>query len=294
MVNIEKPLSFVSGGRFISDGEWIHNRRIIDNYEIIVGLTGTVYIQQGEKKYEVNPGDVLILLPRMVHRGYKKTAEPCSFFWLHFFCRGQYNILPDEEAFTYILFADPHYHFNKMSKSILVPVKFTPGNKERLLIQFRQLLDVTANKYYTSYSSDYLLTSLLIELSQQAIKDAYNTPDILEDRNERLSSILEWIRIHIEKNITVKEISEKFNYNSDHLSRLFKKHLGVSTIKYINGMKILKAKELLSLTEKKIKEISYLLGFKDEKYFMKLFKKYENITPSEYRRAYYKTHMNNQ
>lgn len=57
-------------------------------------------------------------------------------------------------------------------------------------------------------------------------------------------------------------------------------------------MKIVKAKEMLSLSEKNVKEISYLLGFKDEKYFMKLFKRYENLTPSEYRQAYHKTHLN--
>lgn len=107
-----------------------------------------------------------------------------------------------------------------------------------------------------------------------------------------MSSILEWIRINIQKDITIEELAKKFNYNNDHLSRLFKKHLGVSALKYINGMKILKAKEMLSLSEKNVKEISYLLGFKDEKYFMKLFKRYENLTPSEYRQAYHKTHLN--
>jgi transcriptional regulator GlxA family with amidase domain len=115
----------------------------------------------------------------------------------------------------------------------------------------------------------------------------------MKDKNGKLSSIVEWIRANLQKEITVKELSERYNYNSDHLSRLFKKHLGVTPIKYVNAVKVLKAKELLSLTDKSIKEISYETGFKDEKYFMKLFKSAESLTPTEYRQAYHKMHVNN-
>ena len=75
---------------------------------------------------------------------------------------------------------------------------------------------------------------------------------------------------------------------------MFKKHLGVSPKKYINGMKILQAKQYLCRFDLSIKEIAYKLGFKDEKYFMKLFKEYENLTPSTYRNAYYRTLYNNE
>lgn len=40
--------------------------------------------------------------------------------------------------------------------------------------------------------------------------------------------------------------------------------------------------------------IAYMLGFEDEKYFMKLFKEYENLTPSTYRNTYYRTLYNNE
>ena len=42
----------------------------------------------------------------------------------------------------------------------------------------------------------------------------------------------------------------------------------------------------------KIKEISLEVGFYDEKYFMKTFKKYEDVTASEYRQSYFRTHIN--
>lgn len=60
---------------------------------------------------------------------------------------------------------------------------------------------------------------------------------------------------------------------------------------YIHKLKISKAKELL-YSGQSIKEIAYSLGFQDEKYFMRLFKKYENVTPTEFRKAYYRTYIN--
>lgn len=293
LANIERPLIFSSCGHFVSDGGWTHSKRVIDNYEIIIGLTGTLYIRQDSENYEISPGDVLTLYPGKVHSGYRPTTEPCSFFWLHFTCKEQNTIISNEDAHKNISIMKSSPLFNKMSENMLIPDKFRPDNKERILIQFRQLLDINSNQYYTTHIADYLLTSLMIELTQQAIGKIPATAGNIHESSWKISIILEWIRINLHKDITVDKIADKFGYSSDHLSRLFKKHVGASAIKYINGMRILKAKELLCLSEKNIKEISYLIGFKDEKYFMKLFRHTENMTPTDYRKAYHKIHMNN-
>jgi AraC-like DNA-binding protein len=139
-------------------------------------------------------------------------------------------------------------------------------------------------------TNNYLLTLVLMELSQQVVTSSSN--DLRDETSRKFSEIIEWIRINSNKNYSVEEISKKFNFNKDYLCRIFKKHTSMSIVKYMNGVKIGKAKELLCSSELSIKEISYSLGFNDDKYFMKLFKIYENLTPSEYRSSYYKTHLN--
>lgn len=62
---------------------------------------------------------------------------------------------------------------------------------------------------------------------------------------------------------------------------------------YINNLRLSKSKNLLLNSNLNIKEISKELGFIDEKYFLKLFKKYENITPKQYRNAFIKAYLNN-
>jgi len=57
-------------------------------------------------------------------------------------------------------------------------------------------------------------------------------------------------------------------------------------------VKIEKAKKMLSLTNDPLKEIAYKLGIQDVKYFMKLFKSYEKLTPTQYHNAFYLTHLN--
>lgn len=165
---------------------------------------------------------------------------------------------------------------------------------EKLLIEFRQMLHISNSSYYTYLAVNYLLTLMMIELTQLNIN---SISDIINESNDvtnrKFINILEWLRLNIHTKINIKELADRFDFNADYLTRLFKKHLGVSTLEYINGMKVSKAKELLSQSEKTVKEIAFSLGFQDEKYFMKLFKEYESITPSQYRNAYYKTYINN-
>ncbi|MDP4090843.1 MAG: AraC family ligand binding domain-containing protein, partial [Bacillota bacterium] len=60
---ISKPLDFVACGHFISEENWTHMKRTIDNFEIIIGINGAVYVQQDNERYEVTQGKVLLLFP---------------------------------------------------------------------------------------------------------------------------------------------------------------------------------------------------------------------------------------
>ncbi len=53
-------------------------------------------------------------------------------------------------------------------------------------------------------------------------------------------------------------------------------------MKYLNMMRINKAKELIEVTPLKFSEIAYLVGINDPYYFSKLFKKYTGLTPTQY------------
>lgn len=87
--NIERPLAYYKCGRFISSDSWQHKQmRLKKDFEIIIGLKKTVYIQVGVNQYEVKQGDVLLIPPEMDYQGYAPSQKGASFFWIHFisFC----------------------------------------------------------------------------------------------------------------------------------------------------------------------------------------------------------------
>lgn len=292
--SLERPFSYISSGQFISEGNWIHKKRNMDSFEIIIGVRGTAYIMQDDIKYEVVPGSVLLLLSGHTHTGYQHSLGDTSFYWLHFYCHGQSSILNRKETLNEISPLNSNPYFNKLNDSIILPVFWQPESIVKGVILFKQLLHIANSGYYSSFCTDYSLTSLLLELSQQFIHASLKLNELSHTCSGNFNILLEWIRLNITEEFTIDELAEKFKYNKDYLARMFKKHLGVSPKKYINGMKILKAKQYLCRFDLSIKEIAYKLGFKDEKYFMKLFKEYENLTPSTYRNAYYRTFCNNE
>jgi YesN/AraC family two-component response regulator len=82
--------------------------------------------------------------------------------------------------------------------------------------------------------------------------------------------------------VTLTELSELVQLSPTYLSRVFKETTEYSVIEFFNKMKIDKAKELIIEGNKMVREVAQILGFTDEFYFSRIFKKIEGISPSEY------------
>lgn len=98
---------------------------------------------------------------------------------------------------------------------------------------------------------------------------------------------IECIYSNINKRITVNEIAEMVQLSPSHLSRLFKKEMGLSISDYIRGKKIEHAKNLLRYSDYSYVDIANYLSFDSQSHFIKVFKKYEGITPRQYRNQYH-------
>lgn len=83
---------------------------------------------------------------------------------------------------------------------------------------------------------------------------------------------------------SVKSIHESVRLSETHLRRIFKNAFNTSPIKYINSLRLERAKNLLSDSNCAISEVAYSSGFSDPYYFSRFFKSEIGISPSEYRR----------
>jgi two-component system, response regulator YesN len=95
--------------------------------------------------------------------------------------------------------------------------------------------------------------------------------------------IKQYIDSNYHENISLKSIAAKFYMNPVYLGQLFKKTYGIYFKDYLLQIRITEAKRLLRQSENRIYEIAESVGFNNTDYFVTIFGKLENITPSEYR-----------
>ena len=62
-------ITYCSAGKFVSQGEWIHPDRVINSYELIFVLSGTVYINEDNVDYQLKKNEILLLSPTAHHFG---------------------------------------------------------------------------------------------------------------------------------------------------------------------------------------------------------------------------------
>ena len=85
------------------------------------------------------------------------------------------------------------------------------------------------------------------------------------------------------KNFSLVEIAEEFFISQGHVSRLLKSSAGVGYKEYIDSIRIKEAKRLLRETMMPVNAVCEHIGCTSLRTFIRLFRKYTNLTPSEYR-----------
>lgn len=113
-------------------------------------------------------------------------------------------------------------------------------------------------------------------------------PEKSKDNSEydaMCEEIAKYIKTNYKENISVIEIGKHFGVSPTTLSKKFKKYFGVSIPKYLNHFRIELARALMDDDSKKmVKEISLEVGYNDQYYFSKTFKKIVGVWPTEYSR----------
>ncbi len=103
-------------------------------------------------------------------------------------------------------------------------------------------------------------------------------------KKENIDKIVKYIRDHIEKEITLDDISNHLNYSKYYLSRTFKKQTGASIKEYIEAIKIEKSIEKIMNNEDSVTDIAYDVKHKSIGTFSNTFKHHTKISPKNYKK----------
>ncbi len=107
-----------------------------------------------------------------------------------------------------------------------------------------------------------------------------------EDRARKDLAIetADYIRKRFRENLMIQEIADNFHVNPTYLSRTFKENYGMTPSKFIQDQRISLAKRLLlQYPDMEVKEISSFIGYTNQNYFSRVFKKESGFSPLEYR-----------
>ena len=123
------------------------------------------------------------------------------------------------------------------------------------------------------------LRKLCVRIAEK--KSSHNT-----ELRDKIISFIE--SAYPDRNLSLIEVADYFNVTTPYLSRFFKEQTGYNFNDYLNRYRIQKAKTILKDSEISIAEISEKIGYNSSGTFIRIFKRYESVTPGQYKESVFK------
>ncbi|MBD2865511.1 helix-turn-helix domain-containing protein [Paenibacillus oceani] len=96
--------------------------------------------------------------------------------------------------------------------------------------------------------------------------------------------VLEYVAKHYGEDISLEQVADKLNLSRGYLSTYFHEKTGQTFSDYVNGLRMQRAKEMLSETDTLIQDIAGQVGYQNVNSFIRMFKRMCGLTPGEFRR----------
>lgn len=270
-LQIEKPLIHHWSGKFVApDENWSHISRKLLDYELILMMSGTLYIRDAETEYSIHPGEYLIMTPTELQAG--TNPSKCSFYWMHFSV-GQGQIEYYGQSKFQVKYEEDWIYVSKQGE-LRAP--------ERLVVLMKQLQDMD-KRYHETMINNYLATTILCELQNQVMADMQEKES---EKKQLVGDIKEYVKMHLDEPLRVQDVAAHFGYNEKYLTTMFHKNTGKSIKEYIMEVKMERARTMLTDSNFPVSEIAFSLGFRSVQQFSGVFRKATGMSPSSFRGSY--------
>jgi AraC-like DNA-binding protein len=155
------------------------------------------------------------------------------------------------------------------------------GDRQLIQSQYRRV----ATQHYAPRSTvrafrlKAAVLELLCSLSEEAQRHASGGAG-----STGVGPALEFIsEHHAEPGLTLGRVAHAARVSGPHLCRLMKAQTGLSPMRYLEEIRMKRAADLLQRTDLDIKRVSYTVGYRDQLYFSRVFRKWISLSPTEYR-----------
>lgn len=277
---------------------YIHKRRMPLEYIIYLVRQGEMFLLEDGVRYHLTPGDFLILDPDKIHVG--ERATHCEYHYIHFHQKSiKKNKMTNEQTTEIILRKRTQSMQSdsctlsgqeRVSLSLLALPKYMHLSDTSSYSEILQKINdgITCQKnrmegYYNLCACQIL--EMMILVSRQFVTSLAQEKTGVVGSYRIIYDLLDYLNNCYREPISGVLIEEQLGGNFDYLNRIFRQTTGKTIFQYLTEVRISHAKELLGTTSLKISQVSEKVGFSDESYFSKVFKKMTGMTPMNYMKS---------
>lgn len=233
-----------------------------DQYILIYCTEGKGIIEVEDQIYRLEKSDAFCIPRNVRHKYYADEKEPWSILWVHF--KGENTkYFPLEERKI--------VHINSRHSD------------NRMMVLFKLLFRVL-ERNYTIGNFIYISQVLSLILSEVYFRERV---DESSTQDRHVTMVIRYMYQHLQENLTLEEISEEVQLSKSYLNTVFKAQTGKSPVEFFIHLKMQEACKLLKSTDYYIYEVSEVLGYTDQYYFSRIFKKTVGVSPKEYKNGDY-------
>ena len=235
---------------------------IRQEYLIHCVLSGSGTFTSDNNTYDLKPGSLFIIYPDTLVSYKSNEWDPFHFSWFSF--KGEEcNDIVNELGFT-------------KDKCVI---------QSNSILQIHETIEQCIKLLDEKIKVDhYKIDSYLYELFSIIANDINSESKyIYKIQEEHVQKAASYIKMNYMQQINVLDVSAFTSLERTYISKIFKQYKNMSIRDYISKTRIEQAKKLLERTNLSSKQISNYVGFKDECYFSRLFKKTTKLTPQQYR-----------
>lgn len=254
-----------------------HFTRKAEDFILYFVTKGSMILVENQITYKLSKGDILILDPSHTHSGIPVQSE-IEYNYIHFTCDNMTLLDTHKQNVNdYVL-------QNKLNQSaedtIIIPKHIHLQQKQD---HIQNLIDLLSTDFQCKNELYKTQTSIkLLEILTNISLGALETEDKKPGKKYLTIQVLNFLHENARRNISSTEIESKFNMNFDYLNRIFKENTGSTIFNYSTKYRISESKKLLKSGLYNVKQTAELMGFSNEFYFSRVYKKYEGTSPSQF------------
>ena len=233
-----------------------------DQYILIYCTEGRGIIEVEDKKYHLGRSDAFCIPRNRRHRYYADEEEPWSILWVHF--KGE---------------TIPYYPVQECRIEHLA----SRARDNRMMVLFKLLFRVL-ERNYTLGNFIYISQVLSLILSEVYFREKMDE-STTQDRHVTL--VIRYMYQNLKKNLTLSDISKEVQLSKSYLNTIFKTQTGKSPVEFFIHLKMQEACKLLKSGQMYVYEAAAALGYEDQYYFSRIFKKVVGVSPRDYQNGDY-------